>query len=74
MTLDFSEDGKVKDIMKDYIKEMLDELDGYMDGVAATPVAPHLFTVNNEPVPLDETAAELFHHYTAKLLFLSRRA
>jgi hypothetical protein len=74
MTLDFSVDGKVKVIMQDYIKEMLDELGPDMDGVAATPAANHMFTVNSEPVFLDEKAAELFHHYTAKLLFLSRRA
>jgi hypothetical protein len=74
MTLDFSVDGKVKVIMQDYIKEMLDELESDMDGIAATPAAPHLFTVNNEPVPLNEKEAELFHHFTAKLLFLSRRA
>jgi hypothetical protein len=54
MTLDFSVDGKVKVIMQDYIKEMLDELEPDMDGIAATPAAPHLFTVNNEPVSLNE--------------------
>jgi hypothetical protein len=74
MTLDFSEEGKVKIIMKDYIEDMLDELDGSMDGVAATPEAAHLFTVNENAVPLDGAASDLFHHYTAKLLFLSQRA
>jgi hypothetical protein len=50
MTLDFSQDGKVLVIMKEYIQEMFDELDGDMDGVAATPAAAHLFTVNENAV------------------------
>jgi hypothetical protein len=74
MTLDFSQDGKVLVIMKEYTQEMFDELDGDMDGVAATPAAAHLFTVNENAVRLDGAASDLFHHYTAKLLFLSRRA
>jgi hypothetical protein len=74
MTLDFSQDGKVQVIMKEYIQEMFDDLDGSMDGVAATPAAAHLFTVNENAVRLDGAASDLFHHYTAKLLFLSRRA
>jgi hypothetical protein len=74
MTLDFSEDLKVKIIMKEYIEEMFDELDGDMDGVAATPAAALLFTINENATKLDGEASDLFHHYTAKLLFLSRRA
>jgi hypothetical protein len=74
MTLDFSVHGKVRVIMQDYIEEMCVELDEEMGGIAATPAAAHLFTVNNKPVPPDEKAAESFHHYTAKVLFLSRRA
>jgi hypothetical protein len=69
MTLDFSQDGKVQVIMKEYIEEMFDELDGSMDGVAATPAATHLFTVNENAVRLDEAASDLFHHYIVKLLF-----
>jgi hypothetical protein len=69
MILDFSEDGKVKIIMKDYIKDILDELDESMGGVAARPAAPHLFTVSDNPVPLDGAASDLFYHYTAKLRF-----
>jgi hypothetical protein len=74
MTLDFSVNGKVRVIMQDYIEEMCVKLEEEMGGIAATPAAAHLFTVNNEPVLLDEKASESFHHYTAKLLFLSRRA
>jgi hypothetical protein len=74
MTLDYSEDGKVKIIMTDYIEKMLDELPDDMDGEAGTPASLHLFSIRDDPVLLDTPTAELFHHYTAKLLFLSRRA
>jgi hypothetical protein len=53
---------------------MLDELPPDMAGEAATPAGDHLFTVSDKPEPLDEDTAEMFHHHTAKLLFLSRRA
>jgi hypothetical protein len=74
MTLDFSQDGAVKVIMKDFIEAMLDDLPEDMAGEAATPAAAHLFTVSSKPELLDESTAEMFHHNTAKLLYLSRRA
>jgi hypothetical protein len=75
MTLDYSEEGKVKIIMSKYIEEMLNELPSDMDGESATPAANHLFTVNEKDlVSLDEATAELFHTLTAKLLFLCKRA
>jgi hypothetical protein len=74
MTLDFSEDGKIKITMIDYIKNMLAELPEDMAGEAATPAANHLFEVSEKPVLLSQEKAELFHHYTAKLLFLCKRA
>jgi hypothetical protein len=74
MTLDYSDDGKVKIVMKDYITKMLDEVPEDMNGEARTPASLHLFTIRDDPVLLDEPTAELFHHFTAKLLFLSRRA
>jgi hypothetical protein len=74
MTLDYTEDGKVKIIMKDYITNMLAELPDDMSGESATPAALHLFTVNEKAEKLDEPTSEVFHHHTAQLLFLSRRA
>jgi hypothetical protein len=43
-------EGKVKVIMKDYIKEMLDELDGDMDGVATTPIGQYCRGMSVHPV------------------------
>jgi hypothetical protein len=75
ITLDYTEDGKVKIVMKDCVEEMLAEIPDDMDGKAGTPALLHLFTTRDEPGGLlDEDRSELFHHHTAKLLFLSRRA
>jgi hypothetical protein len=70
MVIDFSKDGKVQIKMVDYITDIPDG----MTGEAATPVANHLFMINEEPVLLNEENSEIFHHHTAKLLFLSKRA
>jgi hypothetical protein len=61
--------------MQDCIEEMLAETPDDVDGEAGTPASLHLFTAQDGPGGLlDEDGAELFHHHTAKLLFLSRRA
>jgi hypothetical protein len=75
MTLDYRTTGKVKLTMYKYINSMLKELPDNMDGTAATPASPHLFTVNNDnPEKLNEDTAEMFHRNVAKLLFLCKRA
>jgi hypothetical protein len=74
MTLDFSVPGQVKFTMTDYVKGMLEGLPSDMDGKAATPAANHLFEVKQEPELLCESAADMFHHNVAKLLFLCKRA
>jgi hypothetical protein len=74
MTIDYSVDGKVQITMVEYIKEMLEELPADMAGESATPAANHLFTIREEPILLDEETSDKFHSYTAKLLFVSKRA
>ena len=57
--------------MDDYMKGILDEAPVDMDGVMLTPaVEEHLFEVNDDAEYLDSEKAKLFHHLTAKLLFL----
>jgi hypothetical protein len=73
MTLDYTEKGKVKIRMDDYIQGMLDELPEDMKGEAPTPLAPHLFEVSDSPLILDEGTSQLFYHNVAKLLFLCKR-
>lgn len=73
MTIDYSVPDKVVMIsMKDYIKSMLDALSDDMNGESATPAGNHLFQVNENGVKLDEDKAIMFHHNTAKLLFLCK--
>jgi Reverse transcriptase (RNA-dependent DNA polymerase) len=74
MRIDYTEPGKVKFTMFDYIDGMLGTLGNEMSGTAASPAANHLFDVNPNATLLDKAKAEMFHQYTAKLLFLCKRA
>ena len=77
MLIDYSEEGKVKFSMVDYISKMLMEMpdDDIFRGSAPTPAASHLFQVRSEGTEhLPKDKADVFHHMVAKLLFLSQRA
>jgi hypothetical protein len=74
MTIDYSEDGKVKFIMSDYIQGILDEAPDDMDGVAVTPAGSKLFTVRGDVDKLDSDQSDTYHRLTAKLLYLCKRA
>ena len=43
-------------------------------GESPTPAAAHLFNVSENPIPLGQKDAEIFHHFVAKALFLCKRA
>jgi hypothetical protein len=61
--------------MEDYLKSVLLDVPSDMDWEYATPVSNHLFTMNEEnPVKLDTTKGEQFHHIVAQSLFLCKRA
>ena len=61
--------------MVDHIKEMLEELPEDMNGTAPTPAASYLFDMNKGvETRLPDHLADLYHHNTAKLLFLCKRA
>jgi hypothetical protein len=74
MTLNYSERGKVKIKMLDYIDKMLADLPAEMGGEAPSPGDNHLLTVNDVQIKVDEKKAQLFHTYVAKTLFLCKRA
>jgi len=74
MTLDFSERGIAKIDMKQYITNILDEMPIEMAGGCTTPAANHLFEVDPEAEKLNDQTKEFFHHVTAQLLFLCKRA
>ena len=62
-------------MMKDFIQGLLDEYLGeQMKGALATLAANHLFNVNPDCNKLVEEKVSQFHHLTAKLLYLSKRA
>jgi hypothetical protein len=61
VTLDYSDKGKVKIKMLDYVNNMLADLLAHMDGEAPSPTANHLFTVNDDQTKVGEKKAQLFH-------------
>eukprot|EP00957_Ditylum_brightwellii_P035791 2713999-Ditylum_brightwellii.AAC.1 len=60
--------------MLDYINKSLGDLSNEYGGEAVTPVANHLFKINEDAEKLDKEDAEFFHHIVAKLIFLCKRA
>ena len=75
MTINFSDPGKVKFTMIDYIEKLLEEAPVDIDGVSPTPAGLHfLFHINEtNPTQLDEATSQTFHHFVAKLLFLCKQ-
>jgi hypothetical protein len=74
MTIDYSVPGQVVIRMDEYVEGLLAEAPEDMSGTAATPAAAHLFEVSETPEYLDDETLQLYHHLTAKLLFLCKRA
>jgi hypothetical protein len=74
MTIDYSEDGKVKLTMYDYLEDILDESPDDMGGTAVTVASDHLFNVNPECKKLNVETADYYHRTVARLLFASKRA
>jgi Reverse transcriptase (RNA-dependent DNA polymerase) len=74
MILNFTEKGKVKIDMSEYVKMVLHDLPSEMIGTSATPAANFLFNVNDECAKLDQSKKDIFVHYVMQLLYLSQRA
>ena len=75
MTLDYSEKGKVKVDMRNYIKSMIEYFPTKLNenDVVSTPANENLFKKDNSK-QLDQKKAEIFHTVVAKGLFVSKRA
>ena len=73
--LDFSQEGKVVVMtMKDYITELFKEVpDNLLKGPASAPARNYLFNVNTKCKKLESEAAVMYHHLTAKLLYLAKK-
>ena len=74
MTIDYSLPGKVIFSMIDYIGKMLDVIPEDMKGESATPAAYHLFDIAEDATKLSQDDSDIFHHFVAQLLYLSKRA
>ena len=75
MTIDFSTDGQVSFIMKDYVEELMNEKPDNMDDrLATTPAASHLYQINDGAEKLGDKQSETFHHLVAKLLYLAKHS
>jgi uncharacterized protein YeaC (DUF1315 family) len=74
LRIDFSEKGRVILSMYDFIAELLKETpEELLKGPAKSPASNYLFHVNAAARKLDNESAVLYHHLTAKLLYLSKR-
>jgi hypothetical protein len=71
MVFDYSEKGKVKITMNNYIEEVLELCQ--VSGTALTPAMENLFEEDPNSTRLIERRAKSFHTYVAKLLFLAKR-
>ena len=76
MQLDFSVVGQVKITMFDYIQEMLEDFHKFDPNktISRTPAADHLFKVRDDQPKIDEQKAQIFHTFTAKDIFATKRA
>jgi hypothetical protein len=61
MMIDYSEDGKVKFIMADYVKGILDKAPLDMDRTAASLATNHLFSVNDKLDKINAKRVDLYH-------------
>ena len=73
MLLDYSEPGKVKIDMKDYVKDMLEEFPVKLKGLVTSVANEKLFDVDKGK-KLEGIKAEALHTFVAKALFLAMRA
>ena len=74
MTIDSSSPGKVIFPMFGYIGNMLYDIPEDIKGVSATPASRHLVYIEEDETKLSWTNADLFCHFVAQLLYLSKIA
>ena len=76
MTLDFSAPGQVKVMMLPRVQEIVDDFTQQTGDTktAVTPAPEHLFKVDKDAEQLTEELGKVLHNFTAKCLFLTKRA
>lgn len=76
MTLDFSVPGEVKIDMVNYVKQIVSayEVHDPSGKINITPAAEQLFQVRNDAQKIPEAKAKVFHNFTARALFVTKRS
>ena len=74
MKLDYTEKGKFKVDMKDYIKDMIVTFPGELSSKVQCPWNTRLFNNNNQSELLDKHKKDTFHTFVMKCMFLGKRA
>jgi hypothetical protein len=74
ITIDYSEKGKDRFTMYDYLEDILDKMPDDMNGAAPTPASDNMFDVDEDSPALNEKESDFFHCTTARLLFAAKRA
>ena len=76
VNIEFQENRTLEVLMVKYLKNVTEGFPELIKGRAATPASDKLFQIRDEKEanPLEEEQAIVFHHTTAQLLFLVRRA
>jgi hypothetical protein len=74
LTIDYSEKGKVKFTMYDYLEDIVEGMPGDMNGTSPTPASDNLFDIDEGSPALNEKETDFFHRTTARLLFAAKRA
>ena len=74
MQLDFTQPKAVKVVMTDYIKKLIKDAGDKFKGNAVTPAKNNLFIINDFSPYLSVEFSQFFRTFTAKLLFLAKRA
>ena len=74
ITINYSFPGKAISSMVYYIGKILNEILEDMRGESETTTAHHLFDIVEDVRKLPQTNTDLFHHFVAQILYLSKQA
>ena len=74
MNIDYSLPGKLIFLTINYIVNMLVNIPKYVKGESVTPAVHQLFDIAEDVTKLSQVDADLFRHFVAQLLYLSKRS
>ena len=60
--------------MINYIVKMIDNIIEDMKGESYTPASHHLFDMAEDVTKISQADADIFHHFLAQLLYLSKKS